>query len=139
MRRTFRAADRVTPRVRLSRDRIAASIGMEGLQYFSLGDFPLQSGVTLRGTTLAFRTYGALNAARNNAILIQTFCARTIVMPGTTDLYFRVRDTSSRCNRCRTPELRQIPSSWGHAARRGTNPVDHAFIDHALGELLTCD
>ncbi|HEY1911218.1 MAG TPA: alpha/beta fold hydrolase, partial [Vicinamibacterales bacterium] len=48
---------------------------MDGLQYFALGDFPLQSGVTLPGATLAFRTYGALNAARNNAILIPTFYA----------------------------------------------------------------
>jgi hypothetical protein len=83
---------------------------MEGLQYFSLGDFPLQSGVTLRGTTLAFRTYGALNAARNNAILIQTFCARTIVMPGTTDLYFHFRDNELEVQQM--PNARVAPDSF---------------------------
>jgi homoserine O-acetyltransferase len=34
-------------------------------------------------------------------------------------------------------ELRPIPSSWGHAAGRGTNPADNQFIDVALRELLS--
>ncbi|HEY1911588.1 MAG TPA: hypothetical protein VGG73_11755, partial [Vicinamibacterales bacterium] len=65
--------------------------------------------------------------------------ARTIVMPGATDLYFRARDNELEVQQMPNAELRPIPSSWGHAAGRGTNPVDNAFIDHALGELLTCD
>ena len=33
-------------------------------------------------------------------------------------------------------ELRPIPTIWGHAAGRGANPVDNAFVDAALLELL---
>jgi homoserine O-acetyltransferase/O-succinyltransferase len=62
--------------------------------------------------------------------------ARTIVMPGATDLYFRVRDNELEVAHMRNAELRPIPSTWGHAAGRGTNPVDNAFIDTALRELL---
>jgi len=62
--------------------------------------------------------------------------ARAIVMPGTTDLYFRVRDNELEVPYMRDAELRPIPSTWGHAAGRGTNPVDNAFIDTALRQLL---
>ena len=34
-------------------------------------------------------------------------------------------------------QLRPIPSTWGHAAGRGTNPAYNLFIDTALRELLT--
>jgi homoserine O-acetyltransferase len=40
---------------------------------FSLGDVPLQCGVTLRGARLAFRTFGRLNGARDNVVLIPTY------------------------------------------------------------------
>ena len=36
----------------------------------------------------------------------------------------------------RNAELRPIPSIWGHAAGRRTNPSDNRFIDAALNELL---
>jgi len=62
--------------------------------------------------------------------------ARAIVMPGETDLYFRVRDNELAVAHMPNAELRPIPSTWGHAAGRGTNPADNAFIDTALRELL---
>jgi homoserine O-acetyltransferase/O-succinyltransferase len=33
-------------------------------------------------------------------------------------------------------ELRVIPGVWGHFAGGGLNPLDTAFIDRALAELL---
>jgi homoserine O-acetyltransferase len=63
--------------------------------------------------------------------------ARAIVMPSETDLYFRVRDNEIEVGQMPNAELRPIPSIWGHAAGRGANPVDNAFIDAALRELLT--
>jgi len=42
---------------------------------FPLGDVVLQSGATLWQAKLAYKTYGVLNAARDNAILIPTFYA----------------------------------------------------------------
>jgi homoserine O-acetyltransferase len=62
--------------------------------------------------------------------------ARAIVMPGETDLYFRVRDNELEVEHMPQAELRPIPSIWGHVAGLGVNPPDNAFIDAALRELL---
>ena len=67
---------------------------------------------------------------------LQAIAPRAIVMPGDTDLYFRVRDNELEVRHMPNAELRPIPSIWGHAAGRGTNPVDNAFIDQALAQLL---
>jgi homoserine O-acetyltransferase len=67
---------------------------------------------------------------------LRAITARAIVMPGATDLYFRVRDNELEVPHMPHAELRPIPSTWGHAAGRGTNPADNAFIDAALRELL---
>jgi homoserine O-acetyltransferase len=40
---------------------------------FELGDFGLQHGITLRGAKLAYKTYGTLNARRDNAIVYPTW------------------------------------------------------------------
>src|SRR4030088_2514594 len=42
-----------------------------------LGDFILESGVTLRNLQLAYASYGKLNAAKDNAILITTWYTGT--------------------------------------------------------------
>ena len=42
---------------------------------FELGDVALQSGVTLRQARLAYKTYGTLNPARDNVVLVPTFYA----------------------------------------------------------------
>src|SRR5216683_1566045 len=62
--------------------------------------------------------------------------ARAIVMPGATDLYFRVRDNELEVAQMPNAELRPIPSIWGHVAASGVNPPDDHFIDVALHELL---
>ena len=67
---------------------------------------------------------------------LKAITPRAIVMPSETDLYFRVRDNELDVRHLPNAELRPIPSIWGHAAGRGTNPVDNAFIDTALRELL---
>jgi homoserine O-acetyltransferase/O-succinyltransferase len=68
---------------------------------------------------------------------LRAIAARAIVMPSATDLYFRVRDNELEVAQMPNAELRPIPSSWGHAAGRGTNPSDNQFIDRALTELLS--
>lgn len=40
---------------------------------FELGDIVLQSGLTLRGAQLAYKTYGTLNAAKDNVIVFPTW------------------------------------------------------------------
>ena len=42
---------------------------------FEAGDLVLQSGTTLWQAKIAYKTYGALNAARDNVVLIPTFYA----------------------------------------------------------------
>ncbi len=44
---------------------------------FELGDVALQSGATLPHATLAYKTYGTLNAARDNVIVLPTFYTGT--------------------------------------------------------------
>jgi len=40
---------------------------------YDLGDFTLESGATLRGARIAFKTYGTLNAAKDNAVVYPTW------------------------------------------------------------------
>ena len=44
---------------------------------FDLGDFPLQSGQTLKQARLAYKTYGTLNAAGDNCIVFPTYYTGT--------------------------------------------------------------
>ena len=45
----------------------------EHRRVFSLGDFKLESGVTLPSAKLAYATFGTLNARRDNAVLIPSW------------------------------------------------------------------
>ena len=63
--------------------------------------------------------------------------AKAIVMPSQTDLYFTAEDIAAEARQMPHAEYRPIPSIWGHlAGSPGANPVDTAFIDNALRELL---
>lgn len=63
--------------------------------------------------------------------------ARSIVMPGATDLYFPPEDSRLEVSYMPQAELRIIPSDWGHCAGGpGRNPTDTAFIEAAMAELL---
>ncbi|CAN0435075.1 unnamed protein product [Phaeothamnion confervicola] len=67
---------------------------------------------------------------------LRAITCRAIVMPGDTDLYFRVPDNEYEVARMPRAELRAIPSKWGHGAGFGIDPADNAFVDRALAELL---
>ena len=62
--------------------------------------------------------------------------ARAIVMPAEKDLYFPPEDNAWEVERMPNAELRVIPGVWGHFAGGGANPVDTAFIDQGLKDLL---
>jgi homoserine O-acetyltransferase/O-succinyltransferase len=63
--------------------------------------------------------------------------ARVLLMPGETDLYFRVADNAAELAHLRHAELRPIPSIWGHRAGNPSgNPVDAAFLKHAVRSWL---
>ncbi|MEA2741685.1 MAG: homoserine O-acetyltransferase/O-succinyltransferase [Acetobacteraceae bacterium] len=55
--------------------------------------------------------------------------ARVLLMPGTTDLYFRTADNEAELAFLTTASLRPIPSIWGHRAGNPiANPADMLFI-----------
>ncbi|MCC6468896.1 MAG: alpha/beta fold hydrolase, partial [Alphaproteobacteria bacterium] len=55
--------------------------------------------------------------------------ARVLLMPGATDLYFRVADNEAELKHLRQAELTPIPSIWGHRAGNPLqNPADAQFI-----------
>lgn len=62
--------------------------------------------------------------------------AKMIVMPAEKDLYFPPEDEEYAVGHIPSAELRVIPGVWGHFAGGGVNPVDTAFINAALTELL---
>jgi len=69
----------------------------------------------------------ALNAIR----------ARVLLMPGDTDLYFRVADNALELPHLRHAELVPIPSVWGHlAGNPQRNPADANFLREHVGRWL---
>jgi homoserine acetyltransferase len=46
---------------------------MVDYELFELGDVVLQSAVTLRGAKLAYKTFGTLNARKDNVIVYPTW------------------------------------------------------------------
>ena len=55
--------------------------------------------------------------------------ASVLLLPGETDLYFRVADNAAELEHLRRGALRPIPSVWGHrAGNPRTNPDDLAFL-----------
>jgi homoserine O-acetyltransferase/O-succinyltransferase len=63
--------------------------------------------------------------------------AKTLVMPGSTDLYFQVDDNAAEIPHIAQGRLLPIPSVWGH---RAGNPIvnkdDERFLAAAVAELL---
>ena len=60
---------------------------------------------------------------------LASITASVLLLPGETDLYFRVADNEAELAHLRDAELRPIPSVWGHrAGNPRTNPEDLAFL-----------
>jgi homoserine O-acetyltransferase len=63
--------------------------------------------------------------------------ARVLLLPGETDLYFRVADNAAELPHLRRADLRPIPSIWGHrAGSPATIPADFAYVRAAVREWL---
>jgi len=68
---------------------------------------------------------------------LRAITARAIVMPATTDLYFRVEDNRREVALMPNAELRPYETDWGHCCASGNNdPGFHRFFDEAVAELL---
>jgi homoserine O-acetyltransferase/O-succinyltransferase len=69
-----------------------------------IGNLELEEGGTIRGCQLAYATFGALDAAKDNAILIPTWYS------GTNKVMEQV--TSVRANRGRNRRNRRLARLW---------------------------
>jgi homoserine O-acetyltransferase len=64
--------------------------------------------------------------------------ARVLLMPGETDLYFRVADNAAELPSLANAALRPTPSIWGHRAGNPvSNPADARFIRDAVQDWLS--
>jgi homoserine O-acetyltransferase len=71
------------------------------------------------------------------AAALRAIQARVLLMPGETDLYFRVADNQAELAHLRHGKLLAIPSIWGHrAGNPATNPEDAAFLRRAVRDWL---
>ncbi|WP_102128160.1 alpha/beta fold hydrolase [Deinococcus planocerae] len=63
--------------------------------------------------------------------------ARVLLLPGETDLYFRVADNAAELPHLRSGELRPIPGIWGHRAGSPAGlPEESAFLREAVRDWL---
>ena len=67
---------------------------------------------------------------------LRSITARAIIMPGKTDLYFRVADSEYEVSHMPNAELRIIDSKLGHVAGSGMDPYGKAEIAKAIVDLL---
>jgi homoserine O-acetyltransferase len=73
----------------------------------------------------------------NLATALRAIEARMLLMPGETDLYFRVADNEAELPHLRHAALRPIPSIWGHrAGNPSANAADAAFLRAAVRDWL---
>jgi homoserine O-acetyltransferase len=64
--------------------------------------------------------------------------AKSIIMPGRTDLYFTWQDSKAETALMPNAEFRPIESIWGHrAGNPSLNPEDEAFLAKAVDDLLS--
>ncbi len=89
------------------------------------------------------RTWDAGDIGRNERdrgdlpAALRAIRARVLLMPGETDLYFRVADNAAELPHLAAAELLPIPSVWGHrAGNPSANPADAAFLATAVRRWL---
>jgi homoserine O-acetyltransferase len=74
------------------------------------------------------------------AAALRAITARVLLLPGATDLYFRVADNEAELPHLRHAALRPIPSIWGHRAGNPQPiPADAAFLRAQVRDWLERD
>jgi homoserine O-acetyltransferase/O-succinyltransferase len=78
-----------------------------------------------------------ISAGGDLAAALGAISARVLLLPGETDLYFRVADNATELPHLAHGELRPIPSIWGHRAGSPFGiPADFAFLKTAVADWL---
>lgn len=112
-------------------------------QTFNLGDIQLQFGGEIRSARLAYQTYGALNAARDNAIIYPTSFAATheeaawLIGPGRAldpDRYFIIIPNALGSGLSSSPSNSPLPKAgFPHVTIRDNILQQHRLVTQGLG------
>ncbi len=116
------------------------NLGAPDLDSFLRTDWEERFGARPAANQYAqLRTWDAADISANAqydgdlARALRAIRARVLLMPGETDLYFRVADNAAEMPYLARAELRPIPSIWGHRAGNPViNLVDTGFIRDAV-------
>lgn len=122
----------------------AGNLGAADLDSFLRRDWELRFGARPAADLYAqLMTWDAADISANDLYdgdlerALRAIRARVLLMPGATDLYFRVADHDAELAVLARAELKPIPSIWGHrAGNPAANPADAGFIRAAVRELL---
>ncbi|HVZ08559.1 alpha/beta fold hydrolase [Rhodopila sp.] len=112
------------------------NLGAPDLETFLKTDWEARFGARRAANLYAqLRTWDAADISANDlydgdlVAALRAIQARVLLMPGATDLYFRVADNQAELPFLRHAVLRPIDSIWGHRAGNPVgNPADAAFI-----------
>lgn len=118
----------------------APNLGAPDLETFLKTDWEDRFGARPVANLYAqLRTWDAADISANArydgdlGAALRAIKARVLLMPGATDLYFRVADNEAELPFLSQATLRPIPSIWGHrAGNPATNPPDMMFIRDAV-------
>lgn len=122
----------------------APNLGAPDLETFLRTDWEDRFAARPAGDLHAqLRTWDAADISANGRYggdlpaALRAIRARVLLLPGETDLYFRVADNAAELPYLAQAELRPIPSIWGHRAGNPVaNPGDARFIRDAVRDWL---
>ncbi len=143
--KAFRAFGRIYATMALSQDFYRANLhltalGAPDLETFLRTDWEERFGRRYAGDLLCqLRSWDAGDIADGGDLgtALASIRARVLLMPGETDLYFRVADNAAEMAHLKHGELKPIPSLWGHRAGNPVvQPVDAAFIRAAVRDFF---
>jgi homoserine O-acetyltransferase/O-succinyltransferase len=114
----------------------SSNLGAPDLETFLKTDWEDRFGARPAANLYAqLRTWDASDISANAlydgdlGAALRAIKARVLLMPGATDLYFRVADNEAELPFLAKASLRPIPSVWGHRAGNPVaNPADMLFI-----------
>jgi homoserine O-acetyltransferase/O-succinyltransferase len=120
------------------------NLGSPDLETFLRTDWEDRFGAAPAANLYAqLKTWDAADISANETFLgdlelaLRAIKAHVLLMPGETDLYFRVADNVAELPFLTQAELRPIPSIWGHRAGNPVlNPEDANFIRTAVRDWL---
>lgn len=124
---------------------LSPNLGAPDLETFLRTDWEDRFGARPAANLYAqLRTWEAADISANTLYdgdltqALRAIRARVLLLPGETDLYFRVADNAAELPYLAHGELRPIPSIWGHRAGNPVpNPADASFIKHAVRDWLS--